>query len=509
MKIKYILFAIIIITGIWTSCVEDPGNYDYKTKEELLPVEITSLESSYVILQAEKLAITPEFIKMDNENRYSYLWYTISQSGGQIPVRDTLAQTKDLDVVVKLKAGTYKLYFEVRDLQLDIYINATSSLEVTQSNITGGWFILKDENDETDFDYINLKGEMTKNVLQNISIDKQLKGKAKKIIYQSSRYYHQQVNEDGTVTLLTNQRAYHIVSDKEYKTFNAANLSIFKEYEEQFYSFPGAGIADVGYDGSSNLYTINTNKIYSIYGYSSNVGKYGLEKLIGTSSDYSLYGEMVTNDGNAMVFDNKSKSFLYTSGSGTSLNYFKDKDGEVSLKNMKSNIKALLPRKIALSTTAFAIVENLNTTTDTGKYSLLSISFNFSNTSEYPVTQIDTIPNKYQMPTAKVLAAPLVSSCIYFSNDNKLNVYITAGDNRESVLKNFPADETISCIKNVNGKMNGETVNKNYLAVTTNSNRGWKLYLFEIIGVTPEIDPEPVHVIEGEGNARYIMYRAS
>lgn len=509
MKIKYILFAITIITGLCTSCVEDLGNYDYKTEEELLPVEIASLESSYAILQAEELAITPEFIKMDNENRYTYLWYTISQAGGQTPVRDTLAQTKDLDVVVKLKAGTYKLYFEVRDPKLDIYVNTYSSLEVTQSNITSGWFILKDENDETDFDYINLKGEMTKNVLQYVSINKQLKGKAKKIIYQSSRYCHQQVNENGTVTLLSNQKAYHIISDKEYKTFNAANLSIFKEYEDQFYSFPGAGIADIGYDGSSNLYTINTNKIYSIYGMSSNVGKYGLEKLIGTSSDYSLHGEMVTNDSYAMVFDNKSKSFLYTSGAGTSLNYFNDKVGSVSLKNMKSNLIALLTRTNPLAASVFAIVENLNTTTDTGKYSLLSISFNYTSTSVYPVTQIDTIPNKYQMPTAKVLSAPLVSSCIYFSNDNKLNVYITAGDNRESVLKTFPSDETISCIKNINGKMNGETVNTNYLAVTTNSSKGWKLYLFKIIGVTAEIDPEPVHVIEGEGNARYIMYRAS
>ena len=505
-KINKIIGSLLILIVILSySCIDDIGNYDYEDVDQLLPVKAKSLANGYEVLQADTLKIYPEFEFIDDESRYEYQWYVISPAAGKLPEKTILGNSKNLKARIQLDAGSYTLFFQITDPKLNVYTYVKSSLSVTQSVITGGWYVLKDINDETDFDYINFEGAIIRDVLRDISVNSQVPGKARKILYQSTRYYHQQIQEDGTVKLLSNQKALHLLTDKEYRTFNAGDWKLFKNYKDQFYKFLGPAPTDIAMESLYGLYLINAGKMHTIYGMSANVGKYGMPKTIGTSSEYDLYDEMVAGTfGNALVFDKISKTFFYTTSSGTTLNNFNEEGEAVSLKNMKLNLLDLMVRAPGMNSTAFALVENQE-----GRDSLLSLTVSYSPATKYPITNIDTIPNKYKMPLADVKSAPLVSSCIYFSSDNNLNVYETVGDARESVLKTFPADEKISYIQNISGKIVGDEVSVNYLVVTTNSTAGWKLYFFKIIGVTPQIDPEPVHVFEGKGNARYVMYRAS
>jgi hypothetical protein len=143
-------------------------------------------------------------------------------------------------------------------------------------------------------------------------------------------------------------------------------------------------------------------------------------------------------------------------------------------------------------------------------------TINFTGSNSYPIAAsesdpsreaFDTIPAGSKFPTASVKAAPYTGNFVYFADGNKLSVYRNAPGLtvRETLLKEFPAGETISYIANVY-KSTGTGFN--YLAVLTNSNSGWKLYAFNVTGLgNPEFDTNPVFVKQGDGDAKFVMYR--
>lgn len=512
MKAKYLLYTL-LAAYITVSCINDLGNYEYTSPEELLPVTISGYGDTTAVIGSD-LVIHPVLNNLDDENRYIYLWWAAhSQTAGFAPQRDTLAQTRDLSVTIRMEAGTYNLVFEVRDPKLDIYVRKQVLLTVSASDITTGWYVLKDINDETDFDYISADETIIPDVLRNLAArqdivngpvtvgGQQLQGKAVKIVRQGTRYYHQVTNADGTVTTLANQRALHILSDRDFKTFNSDNIYLFKEFEDGFYEAPQERKPQNILFFSTDLYAINAGKLYSIYGMSANVGKFSFPKISETSPDYKLHNGMLASLFGALVFDTESRSFFVATSSGSTLNTFSPSNNPdlPSLVNMDYDLISILSKETSSATqSGYALFQNRTN----GKYYIGLIST--MGQATYPIVHFREVPAGAKMPDAQVLATPQVASCIYFATGNVLNYYIDATDlelsEREKVIKTFPADETISYISNAKGS---------HLAVLTNSANGWKLYGFPIVGVTPDINPEPEFVYSGTGNARYLMYRAS
>jgi hypothetical protein len=502
MKIKnmFILCGLLFVL-FPVSCINDVGNYDYEDPAVTLPITVSDLQSGTVIL-GETLTIEPEVTITGDPSRYTYSWYVIERDfAGRLPEKIILGDTKNLNLPITLAVGGYDLSFVVADPARDIYVRKHAILNVTATEVGAGWFVLKDTDNETDFDYVKFSDDGTafySDLLLNpADPNSRLKGKAVKIEYQGSRY--------SNSTIVTGQSAYHILSEEDIKVYNAKDLSLFKNREEVFFIPPDTWRPQNILYTNTDLFLINDGKLFTIYGMMANVGK-----VIPKPGSYNFHSDMLSNNtGTALGFDLSTRTFYHLdaySGPAALLS------GTPPVANMDVTLVSLLSGKhaapgLSMSIHAFALMK----APAEEKYYLLGL--NYRNSNVYPVEQIagvpvfDEIPSGSNLPTAAVKAAPWAGDFVYFANGNKLSVYKNAsglsGTDKEYQLHAFPADETVSYMVNL------YHTEFNYLAVLTNNTAGnWKLYVFNVIGAgNPEFNTTPRYTQQGTGNARYLMYR--
>jgi hypothetical protein len=507
MKVKYI-FSLLTVLFL-ASCITDYGNYEYQDLDTVLPVSISGMKDTS-ITKGEYLVIDPEVTISGDQSNYTYSWYVMpAVAAGALPVKTVWSNTKKLNQQVTLAVGKYLLNLTVIDSIRDIYVRKEVTLDVKATEVGAGWFVLKDVDDETDFDYINGTGVVYSDVLLTLvePAGSRLKGKAVRIEYQPARYFHQEIDVDGKIKTLSNQSVYHILSDEDIKVISSKDLKLFKNQQDIFYSPTVCRPQNLRY-ANANLFLINGGKVSSIYGMMPNVGKFAYQK----AGFYTFHKDLLIHaGGGAMGFDLDSRTFYHVDA------YFdiaKFRTGPVSTTEMNATLINMLTGTegtISASNKAhgFAVMKNL----DKEEYYLATLNYN--STNAYPIAAsegdpdrvaFDTISANSKFPAAPVKAAPYSGNFVYFAEGNKLSVYRNASGLtvKESLLKEFPADETISYIANVykSGLFN-------YLGVLTNSSNGWKLYAFNITGLgNPEFDDTPAFVRQGVGNARFFIYRS-
>lgn len=496
MLLKYIKIALCMFwLGVCLhACVEDTGNYDYIDKDVIMPVKIGGLKDT-VVNPNTLLEIKPEVEGIENEDDYKYFWYVQSETSG---LRDTLAETRNLACEIQLLIGKYDLYYEVRSIQHEIYVREKVKLTVA-SNLGTGWYVLKDENNQTDFDFISDQegGKRWDNVIKSTG-QEPLVGMALKMNYSPS-YTNEVTLPDGTVELQYNKRAFLIASGVDLRMFNADNMELFKDFAHLFYEAPASCHPQNLY-ASKDMYLINAGKMHTIAGNYVNSGKFGYA----TPGMYELHDDMLVSPYGITVFDKVSRTFYNTTVRGNSMNEFPEaQNGEMSSTNMDAELIRLLPWD-ENSGKGYALMRSKT------KQEYYIMTLTTGRNVVYPFTNIVTVPvsANYEVFDAKVMVA-CAAECIYFSNDNVLKVYknVTSVE-RETALKVFPEGETIVGISRLR-IFDLETMSFfNKLEVLTNSTSGWKLYSFDTVGDTPEINPEPVLVHSGTGQARYMMYRA-
>lgn len=498
MKLKHITLGIgclLVMAGLH-SCIDDRGSSASLSEDEVMPVKIEKFKDTTVVIQST-LKITPKITGLEEGREYSYLWYAAnSVTAGMAPARDTLSQASELVFPVTYEAGTYNLVFEVRDVKRNIYAREQLLMTVA-SDFAYGWYVLKDEADKTDFDFVLSDGTVKPNVIRSMGMQP-LEGKAKAIAYQSGRYYHEITNPDGTVATLVNKKAMYVLSEKGMRVLNADNMSLFKDFNESFYEAPATkkpqNIRVNGIGGDAFL--INAGKLHTIYGMSANIGKFAYAKV----GDYELHEDMMLAR-DLTVWDKKSKTFFTASSSGVTLNNFSEQTDvtapmQISPTNMPVELVSLLTHVSGYSGTIYAVMSH----PDKREYYVADMI-----TSGYPFVSFDTLPANCNMPEADVMAAHGIASCIYFAKGSELSVYrLIESADREAVIKTFPG-ETIEFIENIRSTNVKDKFN--HLVVLTNSANGWKIYRFEIIGETPDINPEPIKVYSGQGTGRRVIFR--
>ncbi len=513
------IFIIGLCSLIFASCIEDSGNYTYLSEKEVLPVVISGIDENITAKQGGQLKLLPNVSIAGDESRYTYRWYATDRiSAGALPKKFEIGSSRNLDLTVNLPVGQYYLYYEIRDAEKDIYSRKRVVLLVVGSDVSYGWYILKDKNNVTDFDYINEDGEMTATVLTLGG--NQLKGTARFMSNHSSRYVTTYIDETtGAVTKLSGQKALHVLSSEDFKTIDAQTMGLFKTFDEEFYTTPER--CDPQYVFSFNTggdaYVINAGQLHSIYGMSANIGKFAAPKAgdpeIAPVVDLFPYAIITSTARAVLVFDKNSRTFMTgaVGGSGNDASLrpatsLQTNAGNLSLVKMPYTMVTMcssepLETNLISTQQGYAIMKNM--TDDT--YRIAAVLY--GGTGATLLKSFNAIDAGSQLPHAPVVACAATGNFLYFGVGNKVSYYDNSPglslEDKEKLLVTLPAGETVSAIKNVyNNSMN-------VMAVLANTGTHWKLYVYKIKAMgTPDLVTTPEATYTGEGNGRFIMYRS-
>lgn len=485
------------------ACVEDEGNYDYEDVNNVLPVEIDGLEDAISVKQGSTLRLSPTLIN-DDASRYTYQWIvTEALTAGALPKRYEISDKKDLEYDVKLEPNSYLLNFIVTDKARDIYKRKEIKMTVSASPTNEGWYILKNDGNEVDFDYINADRTVYRDVL--LSSGMRMQGKALDMTYQKERYYHVVYDAEGTATTLSNQSVFYIVTDQDCRTYNSKTMGLFKTFDDMFYEAPATkNPQSVYYTSSGNMFLMNANRIFYIYGMTMNIGK--LTPKVGLNTFYPKiipggYQEVI-------VFDMEEHTFYKASSINGTVSAVGDvllESGEtVSFTNMPYSIQCIGENgSMGYYGYSYALMKN----DDTGEGALARVKYGSST-----FLSLKHVEKDDKLMEASVIAPSFVADFLYFPIANKVYSYENAEglDDKEKLVAEYPEDETVVDLKHCYWKNTAYTsyLAANSLWVLTNSSRGWKLYHYDLIGESnPEINPEPVEVFKGTGEGRKILFR--
>lgn len=509
MKTKDILLAAAAMV-LAASCIDDKGNYDYEDASTVFPPVISGLPKDTTIQQGTDLVLTAGkhfSVANDDPGRYTYTWsITEATTAGFLPTRTYIGNEENLNYPVKLAAAEWTLTLQVWDKKLDLYTKAQTTLNVVASPLDRGWYILKDQDGYTDVDYITNGGKIYADVLA--PTDHRVKGTAVKMAYQSGRYYHVQKNADGTSTTLSNQKVLHILTTEDMQTFNAKDLQLFKRFNDQFYTAP-AQCAPQDIDVASSmgdLFFLNAGQMYSIYGMSANIGKFGGAKV----GDLDLYPCMINNASDELVWDRKSRSFLSGKSSGTTFTPFTTPAPDASLPASLSAMPYDMVKMCAgqggnySEDYGFALMKS---TADSRHY-LAHLRFDYSGQyATYPIMTWLEVPQGSTLLEGECMACPASGEFVYYSIGNKIYTYTNAQGiaNRDHMQLTLPEGEKVTYMFNFRSTYG--TIYNN-LAVLSQTPTGYTLRIYEPQGIDiEELKPEPTAVYSGKGNARYVMYR--
>ena len=487
------------------ACVEDEGNYDYMDKQDVLPIEITGLDKSITAKQGETLRLSPTVVN-DDGSSYSYQWFvTEAITAGALPKRYYISEEKDLNYDVKLEPNSYLMNFMVTDKKRGIYKRYEINLTVTASPTDKGWYVLKNEGDETDFDYIAGDGTHYRDLL--LAGGQRVKGNAVDMAYQDGRYYHLVYDEQGNAKTLVNQSVFYILTDKDSRTYNSKTLSLFKTFNDMFYESPSVCNPQcVLYANAGNIFFINDNRLYYIYGMTANIGKFAPKVGLNT-----FYPQIIPHGAQeTLVFDTKEHTFYKATtmnGTVSAIGETKTDNGEtVSFTNMPYSMLCI-GENGAWGTFGYSYC--LMRHDETGDGALVRI-YNRTGTN---ITSFKRVDKTSKLMETSMIAPSYIADFLYFAIGNKVYSYENAEglEDKEKLLLEYPAGEEVAWIKHCYGKSANALNNyleTNSLSVLTNTASGWKLYMYDLIGESnPEINPTPAVVYEGTGIARKLLFR--
>lgn len=144
---RYLLIALV---PVFFGCSEDLGNYNYT---ELEAVKIEGISSEIVKPSFDPLILNVTIEGLStNESNYTYEWKAIDQ--GTKKTETVLADTKNLNMVLDLPVGNYKLIYTVTNTLTRVYTRVISDLRLTNAT-SEGWVVLCSDNNRVRLDMIS------------------------------------------------------------------------------------------------------------------------------------------------------------------------------------------------------------------------------------------------------------------------------------------------------------------------------------------------------------------
>lgn len=173
---KRIKYWMIMITGIllWTSCFEDKGNYDYVDLGDMTIRGVITDRWYEAFAFSDTLKIPVEVNStryLQGEQPYTYAWKLIGLNwetmDGDIPLDYTLSREKDLDIVLRLKAGEYLGFLLVTDTLLGLQEKVDFYVRL-KTQTSEGWMILCEQDGESRLDWIVPTSDTTERISRDI-----------------------------------------------------------------------------------------------------------------------------------------------------------------------------------------------------------------------------------------------------------------------------------------------------------------------------------------------------
>ncbi|RBQ07898.1 PKD-like family lipoprotein [Pedobacter miscanthi] len=448
------------------SCVKNKGN-DFKP-DLPLPV-IKGYETSYkVFTYRDILKISPT---VENEEQYSYYWTVFSGNfnvqSGTVPKGDTISRTKNLDYNVQLNPGQYTLVFNLKNKQTSVTQLITSSLTVSTLTMTG-WYLLKDDGAETDFDFIYSGGRID-NWISNFN-GSSLKGKAIKSIFAGS--FKKGLTSSDLYSVLA------VVSDQDAAIFRIDNGKKVMGFEDMFFTKPTVKKPQNIFQPTATnlLHIINDGKIYAM-------NKGSLFANLPASS--YLLSPIGAVGACTIAFDENSKSVITIDNTDYKTLANSGPAIGTALKNMNAE-PIWMAGYAGFRSIALVLFRKAN---GDGYLARLNATYNplaGSTSTSTPALIQDSkpVPVTHGLMNADVIGGNHDSDYIYYAKGNK--VYMTdVASLPENLQLTLPDGENVTSIQHI--KYPQPAANVTYsvdcLAIATYKNGDYKVYLHKISSI--------------------------
>jgi len=484
MKYLKSIYSLCIATAfILQSCYKD----DSVAATNVLPeIEVSGIQNNYtVITKVDSLNIKPVLENITHEADYSFMWLlydkTFTVNAGTVAKPDTLASTKDLSILVNKKAADYILVFNIIHTKTGVTQMNRYNLVVNTLNMNG-WYILKDHNNQTDYDFFHPDGKI-ENWMQYHGYTS-LTGKAVKSIFiPDMRTSLNSVDRFGALAVLSDQDIAMFRLENGQRLYTYDNLFFTKPSVKKPQNITTTPAGTVGLINDSKFYVLNKGGLFA----NTPPNDYVLSDKIGVTS-YEL------------VFDTKSKSLLYVSGG--SLTRFIANGS--AMMNTASDLMWIEGAPELRNTGAMIFK---NPTTGTGRLIRIDASVgNFFIPGSKLVTLEAEIPAENPVLQAEQLGGNYDSDLLYYSKGNQVFIFDFASLS-SSLQVSFPEGEKVTRIQHIKYPVPVRgVVNKlNYIAIATFKDGKYKVYLYSlnsIGGLIPKSAPD----FEGTGRVSTINY---
>lgn len=454
MKKLYILLSG-LLTLLSYSCIKSSGN---EYKPDLPPAVITGYAATYTIFtHRDTLKINPA---VTNEAQYDFYWTAFSTNfnvnSGVVPKGDTLSKSKNLSYPVLLNPGQYTLVFNIKNRQTNVTQMIPSTLLVSTLTMNG-WYLLKDDNNKTDFDFIYSTGRIDN--LLNFFNGKSLTGNAIKSIYCGS--FKQGLLSTDLYNVL------FAITDQDAAIFRIDNGKIVMGYDDMFFTKPTVknlqNVLQPQNDGVIHL--INDNKVYTLskgaFFSSPPVSSYKISPVAGVGAL-------------DIAFDQNSNSIVFIDG----FNYTPAGANATALKNMNASLVWLGAYPGARSV-ALALFRQ---TDGPGTIFKLNVAYGPVSGSGTLITGSNPVPATHGLLSADVIGGNYDSDYIYYAKANK--IYMTDfASLPENLQITLPVGETVTCIQHIKYPQPtgaGVTTTVSYLAIASYNNGNYKVWLHPI-----------------------------
>ncbi|MBW1655258.1 PKD-like family lipoprotein [Flavobacterium quisquiliarum] len=166
------------------SCNTDEGNYNYKAINE---IKATGIEENYTVYTGDKFKITPTLnATLDNgsdPDRYTYEWMAFNPILGVANPKTVIANTKNLDIILKLPPAQYNIYYSVKDKVTGVSWQQKPFVLNVVSAIYEGWLVIGDVDGKARLDMVSIipgvaEPRIINDVLDASGSALKLKGKA-------------------------------------------------------------------------------------------------------------------------------------------------------------------------------------------------------------------------------------------------------------------------------------------------------------------------------------------